>query len=68
MYFRKQRKPKPCEECGELIPFPIPRGKKRVILCASCAGDSGGRPGKRKFPTEKTDIDYHGDLFYRGEW
>ena len=63
-----------CQECGELIPNATPRegstAKHIIYVCEACwepwliPPNSGGMGSA----AEKTDMDYHGGLFNRGEW
>ena len=63
-----KRPPEPCDECGELIPFPQRDPVTKKLLCSDCCPACRGTPGARGYPAECTDIEYHGGLFNRGEW
>lgn len=60
--------PQKCRECGEWIRRPVARAGN-VFICTDCAGEhyvpigaGGGNCG------EASDRQYHGGMFYRGEW
>ena len=62
-----------CQECGELIPCAIPRDEHNgiaVYICEECFEPHHIPPnsGGMGHAAEKTDMDYHGGLFNRGEW
>ena len=58
-----------CEDCGCIIPLPVPAFGK--VLCDVCSGDRDKRMRKTYHSRESgegADRRYHGDLFERGEW
>lgn len=56
-----------CVECGEYIPHPV----WNLNMCHDCSrADMKKIPDPRRItrPAELTDMQYHGSLYYRGEF
>lgn len=68
----RNRGPLPCRSCGEMIPHPMPiaLGKNYLlVVCADCSGETHRLiPPRNKTGSEAADIQYHGGMFYSGEW
>jgi len=64
--------PKNCEVCGELIGHAVVRDPPlagHIYVCVDCCDDDGPRKfGINRDEGAKTDMQYHGGLYHRGEW